>query len=357
MDNEIDSLQDKITKTVLFFVIYTFIFIFFVSTIKFTFPFVIAMIFALILRIPTKYLMKKLKLSSWLSSLISTIIFFTIFIVIAVVGLASLTGELISLTKSLQELVTNNSSSYFSELGLFFETILKKINLDPSVWDTITTTFNQSINKFLSVGVDGFKSLLSIILSFFGYVPYIGMTIAFTILSTYFFTESLCRENSSNFIYILNKTNKKISHAIKHGKKMLLNYISAYMFLIFVSMFITFIGFSIFNIDYALLLSILSGLLDLLPIVGMACVYIPLAIYFFFNGNIFVSVGLIILYILVSVTRQLLEPKIMSSSLGISPIATLVSIFVGLQLDGLRGMIFCIFMVISYKVLKTVEII
>lgn len=355
--NDNYKFQDKLSKLVLFFAIYTLSFVFFTSTIKFTLPFILAGIFALILKSPTKYLIKKIKMKSWLASLASTIIFFSLFIFILILAISSLTSELVSVAKTLQEFLSSNSSSYFTELGSFFQSIVDNLNLiDPSVWNNIVKTATESLNKFLQLGVSGVTSLITGLFSFFGYVPYIGMVIAFTLLSTYFFTEKVATASSDKFNNLIPLGSKKIFNAIKHGKKMITNYLLAYMFLIFLSMFITFIGFLIFKIDYALLLSILAGLLDLLPIVGMACVYIPLILYFLYQGNLFVAIGLVILYVLVFVSRQLLEPKIMSSSLGISPISTLAAMFIGLQLNGLIGMIFCMLLVVCYTVLKKVEI-
>lgn len=351
------NLQDKLSKLILFFAIYTMFFVLFTSTIRFTLPFVLAAIFALILKKTTKYLIKKLKMKSWLASLISTVIFFSLFIVTLVLIISSLTSELISVAKTLQEFLSSNSPTYFSELGGFFEKIVANLDLiDPSVWSNIVSTATESLNKFLQVGISGVTSLVTSLFSFFGYVPYIGMVIAFTLLSTYFFTEKITTTTTDKISNIIPSNSKKILNATKHGKKMLTNYILAYMFLIFLSMFITFIGFLIFKVNYALLLSILAGLLDLLPIVGMACIYIPLILYFLYQGNLFVAIGLIVLYVLVFVSRQLLEPKIMSSSLGISPISTLAAMFIGLQLNGLMGMIFCMFLVVCYTVLKKVEI-
>ncbi|MGL5380072.1 sporulation integral membrane protein YtvI [Clostridium sp.] len=351
------SLQDRISKILIFVSIYTLLVVLFTSTVKYTLPFVLAGVFAILLRKPTKYLCTKLGIKSWLASLISTIVFFTLFIVIMVVTITALTGELISVTKSLQEFISNNSSSYFTQLEFFFEKLINSLNvIDPSVWDSIAATANNSINKFLQVGINGVTSLITFLFSFFTYIPYIGMTIAFTLLSTYFFTERLVNKSNNSKGLLDISINKNISNAIHHGKKLIGNYIFAYMFIIFVSTFITFIGFIILGVDYALLLSILSGLLDLLPIVGMACVYIPLALYFLIKGNVFVAIGLIILYLLVFLSRQFIEPKIMSSSLGISPIATLAAIFIGLQLNGFSGMIFCMMLIIIYKVLRTVEI-
>lgn len=352
-----NDLENRISKLILFGVVYTLLFVFFISTIKYTLPFVLAGIFALILRKPTMFLIEKSKLRPWLASLLSTIIFFSIILFLLILISTSLTNELLLLTKKLQLFISDNSFYYFTDLNIFLEDLLDSLNFfDLSLWNTVLSTISNSFNKFIQVGISGISSLITSLFSIFSYIPYIGMSIVVTLLSTYFLTKSFATSNSKDLTTFIPKGRNKILSALRHAKKMLTNYILTYLFLIFLGISLSYIGFVIFRINYALLLSILAGLLDILPVVGMACIYIPLAIYFFIKGDLFITIGLIILYMLVFLSRQFLEPKLMSSSLGISPFAILISMFIGLQLWGVLGVIFCMFFIIFYTVLKRVKI-
>jgi len=94
----------------------------------------------------------------------------------------------------------------------------------------------------------------------------------------------------------------------------------------------------------------------LLPIFGIGAIYIPLIIIFFISSNYVAALGLLISYIVITIVRQIIEPKIVSSSLGINPVAVLASIFIGLKAYGLVGMLFCMFLVVFYNILKKVEV-
>lgn len=118
----------------------------------------------------------------------------------------------------------------------------------------------------------------------------------------------------------------------------------------------TLIVFIIFKIKYAVILSILAAIFDILPVVGISAIYIPLAIFYFFSKKYVQAFGLIISFVIVSIVRQLIEPKIVSSSLGIHPVAVLAAIFIGLKANGLPGMFFCIFLVVFYNILKKVNV-
>ncbi|MCI9365218.1 MAG: AI-2E family transporter [Clostridia bacterium] len=78
---------------------------------------------------------------------------------------------------------------------------------------------------------------------------------------------------------------------------------------------------------------------DALPIVGSGTVMIPWAIICAFNGNINLSIALIVLYIIITIVRQLLEPKVISNQIGIHPIFTLIAMYTGYKAIGIIGML------------------
>jgi predicted PurR-regulated permease PerM len=75
------------------------------------------------------------------------------------------------------------------------------------------------------------------------------------------------------------------------------------------------------------------------------------------GNNYFAGIGLLILYALVFVVRQVAEPRIVSSSLGLHPVSVLAAIFIGLKANGIAGMFFCMFLVVFYNIFKKVNII
>jgi sporulation integral membrane protein YtvI len=149
----------------------------------------------------------------------------------------------------------------------------------------------------------------------------------------------------------------KLSFIYSETKRMLGNYLLSYLLIIGITFIETIIVFSIFKVKYAFILSVICAIADILPILGIGAVYIPLAvIYFFLIKSYVTAFGIIISYILVSVIRQIIEPKIVSSSLGIHPVAALAALFIGLKANGLSGIFFCMFLVVFYNILKRVDI-
>ncbi|WP_027634216.1 AI-2E family transporter [Clostridium hydrogeniformans] len=116
--------------------------------------------------------------------------------------------------------------------------------------------------------------------------------------------------------------------------------------LILISTLIIILGFFILNIPNGFILGIICGILDILPYVGTILVFIPLIIYNIFLKNYFISIGLIGLYFLVEIIRQILEAKFISNKLDIHPLAIIISLYIGIKvfgvIGGLAGMVYII---------------
>lgn len=348
-----DDLVQKIDKIVLFFIIYTLTFVIFFGTLNYTLPFVLAFMCGFILKKPTLFLMKKFKLNNSISSLITTIIFFAIIISIFLWGITIITQETIQLGKNTQIYLTNN----FPDITSFINKIQQYYKgLDPSILSSIESNLTSILSKASSFTVNITGKAIKIFISFLTSVPYLIMVILFTLLTTYFFTRDMTT-SESNLLSLLpkNKTDK-LSYILKETKKMLGNYVLSYLLIISVTFIETIIVFLIFKVKYAVLLSIICAILDLLPILGIGSIYIPLAILYFIFNNYITAFGLIISYAVVSIIRQLIEPKIVSSSLGIHPVAVLAALFIGLKANGISGMFFCIFLVVFFNIFRKVNV-
>ncbi|MBU3144564.1 sporulation integral membrane protein YtvI [Clostridium sp. CF012] len=348
-----ENILKKIDKLAVFFVLYTFIFVIFFGTIGYTLPFVLALILASLLKIPTKFLMRKFKIKNTIASLFTTTIFFTVIVILLSLIVTTITSETIQLVKNIQSYFSNNKDSiidFFSNLKNYYK------NLDPSILTNIESNISNYITKTLNISMDASTKIFSLTLGFMSTVPYTLMVLLFTLLTTYFFTKDLSSSSNKIFDLIPNKNGDRVHYIFDESKKMFKNYLLSYLLIITITFLETLIVFLVFKVKYAVTLSILCGIFDLLPIFGIGAIYIPLIVIFFISGNYVAALGLLISYVIITIVRQIIEPKIVSSSLGINPVAVLASIFIGLKANGLIGMLFCMFLVVFYNILKKVEV-
>ena len=122
-------------------------------------------------------------------------------------------------------------------------------------------------------------------------------------------------------------------------KKYLGGYCKAQVILMFIAFLIMLTGLSILNINYALLIALAVAVLDALPFFGSGLVLWPWTLVAFLNGNIRLGVGLIIIYAAVALMRHFTEPKLVSSRIGMNPILTLMSMYVGYRTLSIGGLI------------------
>ena len=102
---------------------------------------------------------------------------------------------------------------------------------------------------------------------------------------------------------------------------------------------IMFIGFEILNIGYSFLIGLGIAFLDVLPVFGTGAVLWPWALLDMISGNYFRAVGLVIIYLVCQVVKQILQPKMVGDSIGVSPLATLIFMYIGYRFQGVIGMI------------------
>ena len=80
------------------------------------------------------------------------------------------------------------------------------------------------------------------------------------------------------------------------------------------------------------------AIFDIMPIAGSGGILIPWALFSLVMGNYKQAIGLIIIYAMITVIRQYIEPKIVGDSLGVHPLVTLMGLYFGLKLFGFLGM-------------------
>ena len=99
------------------------------------------------------------------------------------------------------------------------------------------------------------------------------------------------------------------------------------------------LGLYVLGVDYVLLLGLLIGLCVLLPVLGPGTLLLPWALLVALQGDSHLAIGLLVIYLVILISRQLLEPKIMAAGLGLHPMAALAAGFVGLTFLGPFGLL------------------
>jgi len=98
------------------------------------------------------------------------------------------------------------------------------------------------------------------------------------------------------------------------------------------------VGLALLRVEYAVALAAVIAMVDILPVLGSGTVLIPWGVINLVLGNLPLGVGLLVLYLIIMVLRNFLEPRIVGGQMGLPPVASLVAIYLGLRIFGVVGM-------------------
>lgn len=319
-----------------------FLAIYFIS--KVTYPFIFAIIIAFLINPVVNLLVKRLKVPRGAAVGISLIVILAI-----IAGIFTLLiSEMISGFNYLATVLPENIQFLINYLEEFFvNTILPLYNqiadifkdLEKDQQNTIMSNVEEIGKNVTSVIRDLAQSTATGITNFFVSLPSFVTVLVFTLLATFFISKDWYKFKRMIRGWSSEKVASSSRSIYVELRKALFGFIKAQLTLISITAGIVLIGLLILRVDYAITFAILIGLVDLLPYLGTGAVFIPWIAYAFFTGDYTLTIGLAILYAVIVIQRQIMEPKILSSSIGLDPLATLVSLFVGFKLFGFLGLI------------------
>lgn len=300
-------------------------------------PFLIAYIISIIIEKPIKWLNKKTSLTRRTCSIIFLVLLFSIISGLTIWGLISLISEATNLL--------NGLNIYLEKSIEFIQDISSKYNFNNlNISKEVNTLMESTAMEILNKGADYLKNVLNNFLEYITSIPKLIIYIVITILATYFIT--------SDKIYILDRMEHhfskkmvwKIAQKVQAISKSLGGYLKAELKLIGISFSIILVMLNVYkyigmNIKYPILFAVLIGFVDALPILGTGTVMIPWTIISFLNKDTYLAISILGLYILVTIVKQFLEPKIVSSNIGIHPIFTLIAMYTGFKISGIIGLL------------------
>ena len=317
-------------------------------------PFLLSFFFAVILQRPLGWLDKKTKnkMHSFWS------------IVLVLLCVAIILGPVISIIATLFREIGNFISflgEQLNDLPTFLVTlqneILKAIKFLPdsiytSVSENITQFFGNLINDFdvsklginMSSITSGLSNGISGVYSVVKNIPSILIGVVIGIIAWILFTKDYKKVVKFIKLQLPDKHKNLLSETKKIFSSTILKMCRAYGLIMFITFCENFLGLTILNLigvmknSYVFVIAICIAVFDILPVAGSGGILIPWSLIALVSGNVGQCVGLLILYAVITVIRQYIEPKIVGDSLGVNPLVTLAGLYFGLKLFGFMGM-------------------
>jgi sporulation integral membrane protein YtvI len=316
--------------------------LYFISS--YTYPFIIAFFIAFIINPIVNFVEYKGKIPRGLAVIIVLLFIFSIFIAI----ITLLIAEIVSGTEYLARVLPHHIETLVGYIEDFIKSqIIPFYNHISNLFDNLETNQQETIiqnieniGQQLTISIGTFlQNFFSIIPAFLSWFPNAATVVIFSLLATFFISKDWYRLQLLAGKFMPEKAKKSGHFIFIDLKRALIGFMKAQFTLISITTVIVLIGLLILKVDYAITISLLIGFVDLLPYLGTGLIFVPWMIYEFVGGSTHLGIGLLVLYIVVLVQRQLIEPKVLSTNIGLNPLATLIAIFVGFKLFGFLGLI------------------
>lgn len=328
MDN-INKQKIFIIKFLYFILILGIIFFIFKYALPVLFPFIVAFSISIILRHPVDFISKHLKINrKFVGVLLLLLLYGSISFVFIFFGtkLFRYIGELF---QKLPETYTTNIEPALNIIIYKIQDIIPELNV---VLDL------ENISKYIMNIINSISlSAVNLIASIATKIPSFLVKFIFAIIASFLCTLDYYKVTG----FIMRQFPERVQEIIINVKQnifgTIVKFLKAYSILMFVTFIQLSVGLTIFNIPNSITLAAIFSMLDVLPAIGVGGLLIPWSIIEFIKGNYDLAIGLLVIYGIISIVRSILEPKVIGKQIGLNPLITLTSMFLGAEILGFFG--------------------
>ncbi len=299
-------------------------------------PFIVGWVLSLIAAPFVRFFEEKLKIKRKTGSAMVIIVVIGLVVLFFYLVGAKLAEEAVGLGNELPEMWENMEAD-LNEIGRKFNVVYSR--LPKNIQNSLSNVTNQ-IGAYLGDFFSHISSpTITAVGNFAKRVPSVIIGVIMALLSAYFFVA----ERDEVGHWLKTHTPESIRKRVDILKRSLVKAVGGYlkaqlqieiwMYLLLV------IGFSVLQVNYTLLIALGIAILDILPFFGTGTVMVPWAIIKILSGDYQMALGLLIIWGLGQLARQIIQPKIVGDSVGMPPIPTLLLLYIGYKISGVIGMI------------------
>jgi sporulation integral membrane protein YtvI len=308
------------------------------------YPFLIAWLIALMLNPVVEWMSEQFRMPRWLSVTICLTLFITSILTVAAAVVTRVVREVYNLSNSMDHFLRLWREFFIQlfendKVRTFLETLGSLYKDNPNLQGSINSNLSSTAEKITTVITNFITSFLDAIVRLLSSLPNVASISIIILLSAFFISKDWSRWMGIPARAMPASINQSMRTIWGDLKQALFGYLRAQLFLISITMFIITTGLIVLRVDYAITIGLLVGIIDLLPYLGVGAVMIPWIVYCFAVDQGSLGIGLLIVYAIVLLTRQIMEPKVLASTVGLDPLLMLIAMFVGMQLFGFLGLI------------------
>ncbi len=312
--------------------IITLLILFSIYIIPISIPLILALLTAIFLEPFVGFLQQRFKWQRKTAVITAFIVFLLLVSSFLYWTVTYLIERLIQVSQNMPEYI-NGLSSIWEEIEAFFQRSSEEMPME------VVNSFENELGNFLEgirdwvltiINYDSITNLLTGIPSFL--VSFIVFLIAL-----FLFMLDLDDLERMLFNRLKETTAEKVRFMAARLNNVIFGFLKA-QFLVSVIIFLVSLVCLLFiSPEAAIVMSLIIWIIDFIPILGSIIVLTPWFIYEYITGDVVEGTQLAVLALVLLIIRRTVEPKVMGSHIGLSPLATLIAMFIGLQLIGFLG--------------------
>ncbi|MCY9663579.1 sporulation integral membrane protein YtvI [Paenibacillus alginolyticus] len=312
-------------------------------------PFLLALVTAIFLDPLTVLLMRAARVNR----LIAATIICTVFTLLTLtlfyfIGLNVVT-ELIDLGRkapNYMDEVNKYMDQAVDRTQLFYDSLSPDIAAQVQTWlASSTETLTRALTNALS-GISGF------FLNIAGKIPNLFILMLMYVIALYLFMFSLPKLRLSFLSMFEEYSKRKMENVLTYLREAIFGFIRAQLIMAVLTYLVTFVGLLVLRAEYPLAISLLVMVMEFVPVIGTGLVFIPWLVYQLLIGHTGMGIGLLVLFLVLTIFRRIVEPKVLSDAVGINALAALISLYVGFELLGITGLFLGPLVVIIYQAMR-----
>ncbi len=312
------------------------VYVIFAHVLGYIMPFLVGFLFAAMFQPLIRLLHRMTKIPiKWISFIVILLFFSLVFFILSLIGF-EIFLFLRSFFSDLPQLYVNTILPYLQDLADRLSDFIA--GLDPTLVSAYEEFFDVIIGSTGNIISTVADAVVGWISSAATRTPMMLVSWLVTIIVTFFIAIDYQRIIGFIKSQLSEKTNALLTDIMGHFAWLLRKYGKSYLIIVTVTFLELSVGLSILGINNAIIIAFLIAIFDILPVVGTGGIVIPWAIYTLIDGNTTLGIGLLIVYVIVTIVRNVIEPRIVGNQVGLHPVLTLFAMYVGVRLIGFFGL-------------------
>ena len=300
-----------------------------------TLPFWLGLLIAAVLRPVTLLFSRLLRLKRRRAAVFVTALFYTLLGLLLWLLLTLLWGQFCSIAARLPQLY---KTVFLPALADFFEWLSALLaRFAPDLSGAVQLWMQSFASAAAKLSTSASSALLAACTDIAGKIPLWFLTVVVTIFCSGFISLDYPKVMQLLLLPIPQKLRPGLVHLKNFAATTLLRLVRAYLLLLLITFGELCLGLWLLGVGPFAAVAAVIALLDLLPVIGTGSVLVPWAVLALLGGESGLGWGLIVLYLVITVARNFLEPRIVGSSIGLPPLLSLVCVYAGLRLFGVLG--------------------